>query len=104
MDSNWYWIGVGALLGYIFLFNILFVLFLDWLDREYSLDRLYIFQLLYILYLLVLISCLILIALGKGQTVISEETLREKHANRTGETVELLPAGADSSKPVLSEG
>uniref|UniRef100_A0A6V7QPR8 ABC transporter domain-containing protein n=1 Tax=Ananas comosus var. bracteatus TaxID=296719 RepID=A0A6V7QPR8_ANACO len=75
VDSNWYWIGVGALLGYIFLFNILFVLFLDWLDP-----------------------------LGKGQTVISEETLREKHANRTGETVELLPAGADSSKPVLSEG
>lgn len=34
VDTNWYWIGVGALLGYVFLFNILFVLFLDWLDRE----------------------------------------------------------------------
>ncbi|CAL5019330.1 unnamed protein product [Urochloa decumbens] len=29
---NWYWIGVCALLGYIMLFNILFVLFLNWLD------------------------------------------------------------------------
>jgi hypothetical protein len=35
VDANWYWIGVGALLGYIMLFNILFVLFLDWLGREY---------------------------------------------------------------------
>jgi hypothetical protein len=35
VDANWYWIGVGALLGYIMLFNILFILFLDWLDREY---------------------------------------------------------------------
>lgn len=35
VDPNWYWIGVCALLGYIMLFNILFVVFLDWLDREY---------------------------------------------------------------------
>jgi len=34
VDPNWYWIGAGALLGYIMLFNILFVLFLDWLGRE----------------------------------------------------------------------
>ena len=34
VDANWYWIGVGALIGYIFLFNILFIFFLDWLDRE----------------------------------------------------------------------
>jgi hypothetical protein len=37
VDPNWYWIGVGALLGYIMLFNVLFVLFLDWLGREYLL-------------------------------------------------------------------
>lgn len=36
VDSNWYWIGVAALIGYIFMFNILFVLFLDWLDRKYQ--------------------------------------------------------------------
>ncbi|MQM06015.1 hypothetical protein Taro_038834 [Colocasia esculenta] len=70
VDKNWYWIGVGALLGYIFLFNILFVLFLDWLDP-----------------------------LGKGQTVISEEALQEKESNRTGAKIPLLPRGTNSSKP-----
>ncbi|KAG0454843.1 hypothetical protein HPP92_024135 [Vanilla planifolia] len=55
VDANWYWIGVAALLGYIFLFNALFIFFLDWLDP-----------------------------FGKNQTTISEETLREKQANRTG--------------------
>lgn len=39
VDPNWYWIGVGALLGYIMLFNILFVVFLDLLDREYLLNH-----------------------------------------------------------------
>nr|Q8GU88.1 RecName: Full=ABC transporter G family member 39; Short=OsABCG39; AltName: Full=Pleiotropic drug resistance protein 7; Short=OsPDR7 [Oryza sativa Japonica Group]BAD24998.1 PDR-like ABC transporter [Oryza sativa Japonica Group]BAD25007.1 PDR-like ABC transporter [Oryza sativa Japonica Group]CAD59570.1 PDR-like ABC transporter [Oryza sativa Japonica Group] len=67
VDANWYWIGVGALLGYIMLFNILFILFLEWLDP-----------------------------LGKGQAVVSEEELREKHVNRTGENVELLTLGTDS--------
>ncbi|XP_072978501.1 ABC transporter G family member 39 [Typha angustifolia] len=75
VDPNWYWIGVGALLGYILLFNILFVLFLDWLDP-----------------------------LSKGQAVISKDTLKEKHANRRGETIELLPARTDSSKPTSHEG
>ncbi|KQJ93977.1 hypothetical protein BRADI_3g07850v3 [Brachypodium distachyon] len=67
VDPNWYWIGVGALLGYIMLFNILFVVFLDLLDP-----------------------------LGKGQNVVSEEELREKHANRTGENVELRLLGTDA--------
>lgn len=35
-------------------------------------------------------------ALGKGQAVVSEEELREKHVNRTGENVELLTLGTDS--------
>lgn len=39
-----------------------------------------------------------LTALGKGQTVVTEEELREKQANRTGESVELLPAGTDSAR------
>ncbi|KAL0905672.1 hypothetical protein M5K25_024110 [Dendrobium thyrsiflorum] len=63
VDANWYWIGVGALIGYIFLFNILFIFFLDLLDP-----------------------------LGKGQATISEETLTEKQANRTGASLELLPS------------
>ena len=37
VDPNWYWSGVGALLGYIMLFNVLFIVFLDLLDREYLL-------------------------------------------------------------------
>uniref|UniRef100_A0A453NPU4 ABC transporter domain-containing protein n=1 Tax=Aegilops tauschii subsp. strangulata TaxID=200361 RepID=A0A453NPU4_AEGTS len=67
VDPNWYWIGVGALLGYIMLFNVLFIVFLDLLDP-----------------------------LGKGQNVVSEEELMEKHVNRTGENVELLLLGNDS--------
>jgi hypothetical protein len=35
-------------------------------------------------------------ALGKGQTVVSEEELQEKHVNRTGQNVELLQLGTDS--------
>ncbi|KAI0515912.1 hypothetical protein KFK09_008582 [Dendrobium nobile] len=73
VDANWYWIGVGALLGYIFLFNVLFVFFLDWLDP-----------------------------LGKGQTTISEEVLREKHANRTGASIE-LPSKAQLLPPSTGE-
>ncbi|XP_008677971.1 ABC transporter G family member 39 isoform X2 [Zea mays] len=66
VGPKWYWIGVGALLGYIMIFNLLFVLFLDWLGP-----------------------------LRKGQTVVSEEELREKHVNRTGENVELALLGTD---------
>ncbi|KAJ0959677.1 hypothetical protein J5N97_000669 [Dioscorea zingiberensis] len=43
-------------------------------------------------------------ALGQGQATVSEEELREKHANRTGESVELLPAGTDSARPMTSSG
>jgi hypothetical protein len=35
-------------------------------------------------------------ALGKGQNVVSEEELMEKHVNRTGENVELLLLGNGS--------
>eukprot|EP00253_Pinus_taeda_P012741 PITA_12741 len=56
----WYWIGVAALLGYSVLFNICFTAALAYLKP-----------------------------LGKAQTVVSEEALREKHANRTGETMEV---------------
>jgi hypothetical protein len=33
-DAKWYWIGVGALLGYVLLFNILYTVCLTFLDRE----------------------------------------------------------------------
>lgn len=41
-------------------------------------------------------------AIGKGQTVISEEVLKEKQANRTGENIEMPTRERDSSHP--SEG
>jgi hypothetical protein len=33
-EAKWYWIGVGALLGYVIVFNILFTLALSYLKRN----------------------------------------------------------------------
>ncbi|XP_020525378.1 ABC transporter G family member 39 [Amborella trichopoda] len=52
----WYWIGVGALVGYIILFNSLSILALTYLKP-----------------------------FGKSHVNISEEELKQKHMNRTGE-------------------
>ncbi|KAF9614059.1 hypothetical protein IFM89_014859 [Coptis chinensis] len=54
-NPNWYWIGAGALIAYIVLFNIIFILSLTYLN------------------------------FGKTQAVLSKEALKEKRANRTGE-------------------
>lgn len=35
-EARWYWIGVGATIGYILLFNFLFTLALKYLNRESS--------------------------------------------------------------------
>ncbi|XP_021277324.1 pleiotropic drug resistance protein 1-like isoform X13 [Herrania umbratica] len=59
-EAHWYWIGVGALIGYCFLFNFLFTLTLKYLDP-----------------------------FGKPQAVISKETLAEKIVSKTGENAEL---------------
>ncbi|KAI4377121.1 hypothetical protein MLD38_014805 [Melastoma candidum] len=61
-ESYWYWIGVGALLGYTVLLNMLFMLFLSYLDP-----------------------------LGKQQAVVSKEELRERERRRNceGNLVEL---------------
>ncbi|XP_019708972.1 ABC transporter G family member 39 isoform X2 [Elaeis guineensis] len=74
-EANWYWIGVGALLGYILVFNFLFTVALSYLDP-----------------------------IGKGQTVISEEVLKEKQANRIGENVELATRERNSSHPSEARG
>ncbi|XP_022997377.1 pleiotropic drug resistance protein 1-like [Cucurbita maxima] len=55
-EAYWYWIGVGATIGYVLLFNFLFILALHYLDP-----------------------------FGKPQAVLSEDTLAEKNANKTGE-------------------
>nr|BAJ99663.1 predicted protein [Hordeum vulgare subsp. vulgare] len=56
-EAKWYWIGVGALVGYVVVFNILFTLALSYLKP-----------------------------LGKSQQILSEDVLKEKHASITGET------------------
>eukprot|EP00268_Persea_americana_P017565 TRINITY_DN1848_c0_g1_i2.p1 TRINITY_DN1848_c0_g1~~TRINITY_DN1848_c0_g1_i2.p1 ORF type:complete len:1048 (+),score=151.55 TRINITY_DN1848_c0_g1_i2:75-3146(+) len=69
-EARWYWIGAGALIGYIFLFNGLYVWALDYLNP-----------------------------FGKGQAVVSEEAMQEKHANRTGDVsgLELTSRGKSSN-------
>ncbi|XP_015898189.3 ABC transporter G family member 32 [Ziziphus jujuba] len=57
-ESYWYWIGVGALLGYTVLFNMLFTFFLSYLNP-----------------------------LGKQQAVVSKEELQERERRRKGENV-----------------
>ncbi|KAL4029284.1 ABC transporter G family member 32 [Cucumis melo var. makuwa] len=56
-ESYWYWIGVGALLGYTVIFNTLFTFFLAYLKP-----------------------------LGKSQAVVSKEELQEREKRRKGET------------------
>ncbi|KAJ7527147.1 hypothetical protein O6H91_16G039300 [Diphasiastrum complanatum] len=52
----WYWISIGVLIGYAFLFNVIFTLALTYLNP-----------------------------LGKPQAIVSEEALEEKLINRTGQ-------------------
>lgn len=34
-EKNWYWIGVGALIGFTLLFNVLFTFALMYLNRKF---------------------------------------------------------------------
>ncbi|KAK2987376.1 hypothetical protein RJ640_007063, partial [Escallonia rubra] len=72
-EAHWYWIGVGACIGYVFLFNFLFTLALAYLDP-----------------------------LGKPQAILSEETLAERNAIKAGDTTELLTRDKSSSGGSLS--
>eukprot|EP01018_Ginkgo_biloba_P004062 Gb_34645 [translate_table: standard] len=67
----WYWIGIGALIGYCILFNIIFPMTLAYLNP-----------------------------IGKPQAVVSEAVLQERHANRTGENIgiELTPVTVTGTK------
>ncbi|KAJ7956612.1 Pleiotropic drug resistance ABC transporter [Quillaja saponaria] len=57
-ESYWYWIGIGAMLGYTVLFNTLFTIFLAYLNP-----------------------------LGKQQAVVSKEELQERERRRKSESV-----------------
>ncbi|KAF0898593.1 hypothetical protein E2562_008178 [Oryza meyeriana var. granulata] len=58
-DAKWYWIGLGALLGYTLLFNLLYTVALS-----------------------------VLSPFSDSHASMSEEALKEKHANLTGEVLD----------------
>ncbi|VAI17494.1 unnamed protein product [Triticum turgidum subsp. durum] len=72
-DTKWYWIGAGALLGYVLLFNILYTVCLTFLDPFDS-----------------------------NQPTVSEETLKIKQANLTGEVLEASSRGRVNNSTIAS--
>ncbi|KAI8547246.1 hypothetical protein RHMOL_Rhmol07G0179600 [Rhododendron molle] len=67
-EAHWYWLGVGALVGYVFLFNGIFTLALAYLSP-----------------------------FEKPQAVLSKETLEERNVYKGGEVIELSSRGNSSS-------
>ncbi|XP_057415987.1 ABC transporter G family member 32 isoform X2 [Lotus japonicus] len=79
-ESYWYWIGLGAMVGYTILFNILFTIFLAYLNP-----------------------------LGRPQAVVSKEELQEREKRRNGESVvielrEYLQHSASNGKHFKQRG
>ncbi|TQD71630.1 hypothetical protein C1H46_042844 [Malus baccata] len=68
LEPYWYWLGVGATIGYIFLFNFFYTLALKFLNP-----------------------------FGKPQAVLSKEALAEKLTDKAGDSVELSSRGKNSS-------
>ncbi|GAV68078.1 ABC_tran domain-containing protein/ABC2_membrane domain-containing protein/PDR_assoc domain-containing protein [Cephalotus follicularis] len=68
-EAHWYWIGVGALIAYMILFNFLYIVALKYLDP-----------------------------FGKTQALLIKEVLDEKADNRTEEFIELSSRGKNSSE------
>ncbi|KAF5456683.1 hypothetical protein F2P56_026134 [Juglans regia] len=66
-QADWYWIGVGALISYIFVFNFLFTVALQYLNP-----------------------------FGKSRAVISKETLADRNVNRSEQFIELSSRGKTS--------
>ncbi|XP_050212985.1 pleiotropic drug resistance protein 1-like isoform X3 [Mercurialis annua] len=73
-EAYWYWIAVGALTGYICLFNFLFTMALKYLNP-----------------------------FEKPQAILSEEALSDKNPNRTGESIELSERGNASQRNVSTK-
>ncbi|KAK9682594.1 hypothetical protein RND81_10G084300 [Saponaria officinalis] len=59
-NAYWYWIGLAALVGYVFLFNVMYAVALTYLNP-----------------------------IGKTQAILSEDDLEEKLANQIGESIEM---------------
>ncbi|KAI8546464.1 hypothetical protein RHMOL_Rhmol07G0119900 [Rhododendron molle] len=66
-EAYWYWIGVGALVGYVFLFNGLYTLALAYLSP-----------------------------FEKPQAILSEETVAERNSVKAGDVIELSSRGKSS--------
>ncbi|KOM25783.1 hypothetical protein LR48_Vigan187s002300 [Vigna angularis] len=73
-EAYWYWIGVGALLGYVFLFNFLFTLALQYLSP-----------------------------FAKDQAGLSQETLLERNASTTEELIQLTNGKSSSEIKTVDE-
>ncbi|KAI3468295.1 hypothetical protein Pfo_024958 [Paulownia fortunei] len=69
-EAYWYWIGVGVLIGYVFLFNILDTLALTYLNP-----------------------------FGRSRAFLSEETLAERNTRIAGNHTELSSNGKSQSEP-----
>ncbi|XP_061345283.1 ABC transporter G family member 32 isoform X2 [Gastrolobium bilobum] len=79
-ESYWYWIGLGAMVGYTILFNTLFTIFLAYLNP-----------------------------VGRQQAVVSKDELQERENRRKGESVvielrEYLQHSASSGKHFKQRG
>ncbi|KAF3650989.1 Pleiotropic drug resistance protein 1 [Capsicum annuum] len=97
-EARWYWIGAGALLGYVLLFNLLFTVALAYLNRK-NLPTTMQSSLIFISRMIVTYQqggnfCA---AFGKPQAVLSEESVAERNASKRGEVIELSPIGKSSS-------
>ncbi|KAK3123186.1 hypothetical protein QOZ80_8AG0625730 [Eleusine coracana subsp. coracana] len=73
-EENWYWIGFGAMIGFTILFNALFTLALTYLNPY-----------------------------GNSRPSVSEEELKEKHANVNGEVLDDSHMAAESSSGINIE-
>lgn len=91
-EARWYWIGVGALIGYVLLFNFLFTMALKYLNREYLHFTCPVLKVEHAVLMIELIA-----AFGKPQAILSEEALSERDANRNGNVIDLSTTGKSSS-------
>lgn len=91
-EARWYWIGVGAIIGYTFLFNFLVTLALTYLNRKrlFHLNMYVIMCFSFILRVLYLKKITLYdAAFGRPQAILSEETLAERNASKRGDPLEL---------------
>ena len=81
--AYWYWIGIGALIGFMLLFNICFTLALTYLNRGYHNPC---FNLIYT-YISRRSICVnvvhMIAAFGKVQAIKTEESQRTEHSDTT---------------------